>query len=306
MRIAVTGGAGFIGSHVAEAYLQAGHEVVVIDNLSTGCRDNVPDGAELVVADVTDPVLKEIFADYRVEVVNHHAAQVSVRLSVEDPLEDARQNVLGSLNVYEAARLAGVRRIILASSGGTVYGEQLWFPATEDHPLQPLSPYGAAKAAAEQYLLCYSRLHGLEAVILRYTNVYGPRQTSHGEAGVVAIFTEALLRGEQPVIYGDGQQTRDFIYVADVAAANVAALQPQASGIYNCCTGTETAVEALLHLLQQIIGNWVAPRYAPPRPGEVRRSVCSHARMSRELGWQPTTALPEGLAKTVQAWRRAL
>ncbi len=303
MRIAVTGGAGFIGSHVVEAYLQAGHEVIVVDNLSTGSRANVPEGAELVVMDVTDPALSELFTEYRVDVVNHHAAQTVVSRSVRDPLEDARQNVLGSLNVYEAARRAGVRRIIFASSGGTVYGELLRIPATEEHPLQPLSPYGAAKVAAEQYLLTYGRLYGLETVVLRYTNVYGPRQNPNGEAGVVAIFTERLLRGETPVVYGDGEQTRDYVYVADVAQANVAALQPQAHGVYNCCSGTETSVNALLHLLEQLIGVRCRPRYAPLRPGELKRSVCSYARIWRELGWYPRTPLVEGLEQTVRAFR---
>ncbi len=306
MNIAVTGGAGFIGSHVVEAYLRAGHEVLVIDDLSTGCRDYVPPEARLVVMDVNDPELSELLAEYHIEVVNHHAAQVSVSVSVEQPLWDAQRNVLGSLNVYEAARRAGVRRVILASSGGTVYGEQQHFPAFESHPLQPLSPYGVAKLAAEQYLLCYSRLYGLEAVILRYTNVYGPRQGTHGEAGVVAIFTGRLLQGEQPVIYGDGEQRRDFVYVGDIAEANVLALLPHAHGIYHCSSGQELTVNALLELLQQLIGTAISPRFAPRRPGEVRRSVCSYARIARELGWQPRTPLPEGLARTVAAFRRQM
>lgn len=304
MRIAVTGGAGFIGSHVVEVYLRAGHEVVVIDDLSTGCREHVPAEATFVHMDVCDPQLVEVLAGYHIEVVNHHAAQIAVSLSVEDPLRDARHNVLGSLNVYEAARRAGVRRVIFASSGGTVYGEQQTFPASEDHPLRPLSPYGVAKLAAEQYLLCYSRLYGLEVVVLRYTNVYGPRQNSHGEAGVVAIFTERLLCGEQPTIYGDGEQRRDFVYVGDIAEANLSALLPQARGIYHCSSGVELSINALLELLRQAIGVRTAPRFAPQRPGEVQRSVCSYARIARELGWQPRTPLPEGLMRTVAAFRK--
>jgi UDP-glucose 4-epimerase len=304
MRIAVTGGAGFIGSHVVERYLQAGHEVVVIDNLSTGCRENLPQGAELVVMDINDPGLTDLLAQRRIEVLNHHAAQVSVTLSVREPLFDAQQNVLGSLHVYEAARRAGVRRIILASSAGTVYGEPESLPATEEHPLQPLSPYGVAKIAAEYYLQCYSRLYGIEAVILRYSNVYGPRQSPEGEAGVVAIFIGRLLRGQEPVIYGDGEQTRDYVYVADIAEANLQALRPEARGVYNCCTGVETSVRALLEMLQQLLGVCSTPRYAPPRFGELRRSVCSYARIARELGWYPRTALPEGLLRTIEAFRK--
>ncbi|GBD06309.1 UDP-glucose 4-epimerase [bacterium HR21] len=303
MRIALTGGAGFIGSHVAEAYLRAGHEVLIVDNLSTGQRANVPEGAELVRMDVTDPGLVELFTERRIEVVNHHAAQVSVSVSVADPLRDARDNVLGSLNVYEAARRSGVRRIILASSGGTVYGEVTDGPATEESPVQPFSPYGAAKVAAEQYLLAYSRLYGIEAVVLRYTNVYGPRQNPVAEAGVVAIFASCLLRGQQPTVYGDGEQTRDYVYVEDVAEANVLALQPHARGIYNCCTGRETSVNALLRMLQELLGSVQPPRFAPLRPGEIRRSVCSYARIARELGWFPRTPLPEGLQRTVKAFR---
>ncbi len=305
MRIAVTGGAGFIGSHVVEAYLRAGHEVVVVDNLSTGRREHVPAGAAFVLMDVCDRALVEVLADYRIEVVNHHAAQIAVSVSVEDPLRDAQHNVLGSLNVYEAARRAGVRRVILASSGGTIYGEQQVFPASEEHPLQPLAPYGVAKLAAEQYLLCYSRLYGIEAVVLRYTNVYGPRQNPHGEAGVVAIFAERLLRGEQPVIYGDGEQKRDYVYVGDIAEANLCALRPQARGIYHCSSGVELSVNALLELLQQVVGVRTRPRFAPPRLGEVRRSVCSSARIERELGWRARTPLPEGLVHTVAAFRNA-
>ncbi|MCS6966102.1 MAG: NAD-dependent epimerase/dehydratase family protein [Candidatus Kapabacteria bacterium] len=304
MRIAVTGGAGFIGSHVAEAYLRAGHEVVVVDNLSTGCRANVPQGAELQVMDIADPALVEFLIEQRIEIVNHHAAQVSVHLSIQDPLRDAQYNVLGSLNVYEAARRAGVRRIIVASSGGTVYGEQQDLPVTEAHPLQPLSPYGVAKVAAEHYLRCYSRLYGIEAVVLRYTNVYGPRQNPYGEAGVVAIFTERLLRGQTPIIYGDGEQTRDYVYVTDVAEANVLALQPSACGVYNCCSGVETSVNALLEMLQQLVGTRLSPQYAPLRIGELRRSACSYARIACSLGWYPRTPLPEGLARTVAAFRK--
>lgn len=306
MRIALTGGAGFIGSHVAEAYLRAGHEVLVIDNLSTGQPEHVPKGAELVVMDVTDPALAELFAERHIEVVSHHAAQVSVSVSVAEPLRDAQENVLGSLNVYEAARRSGVRRIILASSGGTVYGDVLHGPATEEFPVQPFSPYGAAKVAAEQYLFAYSRLYGIEAVVLRYTNVYGPRQNPAAEAGVVAIFAACLLQGRRPTIYGDGEQTRDYVYVGDVAEANLLALQPRARGVYNCCSGRETSVKALLRMLQELVGVERPPQFAPLRPGEIRRSVCSYARIARELGWFPRTPLPEGLQRTVKAFREAM
>ncbi|MDT7924262.1 MAG: NAD-dependent epimerase/dehydratase family protein [Chlorobiota bacterium] len=301
MRIAVTGGAGFIGSHVVDAYVAAGHEVLVIDNLSTGRREYVHPQARLVVMDIADPAVEELLRRECIEVLNHHAAQIDLRYSVTHPEEDARQNILGSLRLYEAARRAGVRRIILASTGGAIYGEQQEFPAEEMHPTAPIAPYGVSKLAAEKYLECYARLYGIEAVVLRYTNVYGPRQNPKGEAGVVAIFLGKLLAGEPPLIYGDGEQTRDYIYVEDVARANLAALEPAASGVYNCSTGVETSVNALLHMLQQLTGRWIAPQYCAARPGELRRSVCSPERLRRELGWCPQVPLPEGLFRTLQA-----
>ncbi len=301
MRIAVTGGAGFIGSHVVDAYVAAGHEVLVIDNLSTGRREYVNSEARLVVMDIADPAVEELLRRERIEVLNHHAAQIDLRYSVTHPEEDARQNILGSLRLYEAACRAGVRRIIFASTGGAIYGEQREFPAEETHPTAPIAPYGVSKLAAEKYLECYVRLYGIEAVILRYTNVYGPRQNPKGEAGVVAIFLGKLLAGEPPLIYGDGEQTRDYIYVEDVARANLAALEPAASGVYNCSTGVETSVNALLRMLQQLTGRWVAPQYCAARPGELRRSVCSPERLRRELGWCPQVPLPEGLFRTLQA-----
>ncbi len=301
MRIAVTGGAGFIGSHVVDAYVAAGHEVLVIDNLSAGRREYVNSEARLVVMDIADPAVEELLRRERIEVLNHHAAQIDLRYSVTHPEEDARQNILGSLRLYEAACRAGVRRIIFASTGGAIYGEQREFPAEETHPTAPIAPYGVSKLAAEKYLECYGRLYGIEAVILRYTNVYGPRQNPKGEAGVVAIFLGKLLAGEPPLIYGDGEQTRDYIYVEDVARANLAALEPAASGVYNCSTGVETSVNALLRMLQQLTGRWIAPQYCAARPGELRRSVCSPERLRRELGWCPQVPLPEGLFRTLQA-----
>ncbi len=306
----ITGGAGFIGSHLAEGALRDGHRVIVLDNLSTGRRENVPEGAELVERDLRDPGLEELLRDRGVTVVSHHAAQANVRVSVEQPMVDAEANVLGSLGLIEACRHTGVRRILFASSGGTVYGEQEAFPCDEDHPTRPLSPYGCSKLAVEHYLLAYGRLGDLEPLVFRYANVYGPRQDPKGEAGIVAIFAERLLRGEPPRIFGDGLQTRDYVHVSDIVAVQRAALGQAAgrrwtSGVFNVGTGIETTLRSLYSRVQKTLGlDPVEPLYLPENRGELRRSALSHRRLAETFGVAPTVELDAGLAQTLPYYRR--
>ena len=306
MKILVTGGAGFIGSHVAEIYLRAGHEVWIVDDLSSGRPTNIPPEAHFVQAEITDAAVRRLLVDERIEVVNHHAAQMDVRRSVADPLFDARVNILGLLNILEGARQARCQRIIFASSGGTVYGEQDTFPATEDHSTCPISPYGVSKLAGERYLYFYHREHGLPSLSLRYANVYGPRQDPHGEAGVVAIFTQRLLAGETITINGDGQQTRDYVFVNDVARANLAALTVAYSGAINIGTGLETTVNTLAEHLQRITGSRDRAQHGAAKPGEQRRSVLSWSRAADRLNWKPLVSLADGLEKTVASLRTAV
>ncbi|MFM7543299.1 MAG: NAD-dependent epimerase/dehydratase family protein [Ignavibacteria bacterium] len=303
MKIAITGGAGFIASHIADAYVSLGHEVFIIDNLSTGKLENIPSQATFIEMDVNDPALPELFMDEKFDIVNHHAAQMDVRVSVQDPSFDARINILGGLNVYESAFKSGVKKIIFASSGGTVYGDQEYFPADEHHPTKPISPYGIAKLSNEQYLYYYAHVHGLPFVAFRYANVYGPRQNPHGEAGVIAIFTQKLLRGEQPIINGDGLQTRDYVYVGDVVQANVLALQPQMIGAYNIGTAIETDVNTLFRHLRDLTGSQCEEQHAPAKQGEQLRSVLSHERIHAAFGWTPRMNLIEGLSKTVDSFK---
>lgn len=305
MKILITGGAGFIGSHVADQYIAEGHQVAVVDNLATGKLENVNPAARLYRMNIEDPAMEEIFSREKPEVVNHHAAQVDVRKSVSDPVFDARTNILGTLHLLEKAVQYRVRRFIFASSGGAIYGDPPAgvAAAREEDPLRPMSPYGAAKAAAELYLFTYWVTHGLPYVALRYGNVYGPRQDPLGEAGVVAIFTQKLFRGEQPVINGDGLQTRDYVYVGDVARANLLALKTDVSGPFNIGTGVETDVNKLFRHLTQLTGKPVPQVHGPAKPGEQRRSVLDWSRSLRELGWRPQVSLEEGLRKTVEFFK---
>jgi UDP-glucose 4-epimerase len=301
----ITGGAGFIGSHLAADAVAQGHRVVVLDNLSTGRRENVPAGAELIERDLREDGVERVIAEHGVTVVSHHAAQANVRVSVEEPLLDAEANVLGSLKLIQACRKAGVRRFLFASSGGTVYGEQESFPCDEDHPLRPLSPYGCSKLAVEQYLQAYGRLGDLDPIVVRYANVYGPRQDPKGEAGIVAIFAERLLRGEPPRIFGDGLQTRDYVHVSDVVAVQRAALQRWSPGVYNVGTGVETTLRALFSRVQEALGGErIEPIYLPENRGELRRSALSHRRLAEGLGVAPTVDLQAGLAATLPYYRQ--
>jgi len=290
-----------------EAYLAAGDEVSVLDDLSTGRVENVPAGARLVRADIRSPEARALVAGGGFAILNHHAAQMDVRRSVEDPVFDAQVNVVGLLNLLEGARAGGVRRIVFASSGGTVYGDGAPTPTTETAAKLPASPYGTAKLTSEYYLATFTQLFGMEAVALRYANVYGPRQNPHGEAGVVAIFGKRLLEGEPITIFGDGEQTRDLVYVEDVAAANLLAaerplpaLQSLDSRAFNVGTGIETSVNRLADLIVQATARPGDVRRAPARAGEILRSALAVTKAERELGWRPRVALPDGLARTMR------
>lgn len=306
-RVLVTGGAGFIGSHVAEAYRDRGDRVWVVDDLSTGRASNVPDGVEFRRMDIGDAELDALFREAGgFDVVNHHAAQIDVRKSVADPRADARINIDGLLNVLECSRRHGVGRFVFVSSGGVVYGEAEHRPTREDAPKQPVSPYGVTKLAAEYYLYYYHQVHGLDYVALRYSNVYGPRQDPHGEAGVVAVFSSRILAGEGLTIFGDGEQTRDYVYVGDVVAANMALSEgplERAAAVddraFNVATGTETTVNTLARLLMEAAGREVPVQYAPERAGELRNSSLDTGRL-RGRGWSPQVPLAEGLRRTYE------
>ncbi len=303
MRILVTGGAGFIGSLVAEKLLELGHQVVVLDDLSTGSEENIPDGVEFVKGDITDrQLVSELMGDTRFDVVNHHAAQMDVRSSVEDPTFDARVNILGILNLLQSSIKTGVKKFMFASTGGAVYGEQERFPADEDHPTRPVSPYGISKLAGEKYLFYYQVQYGLQTVIMRYANIYGPRQNPFGEAGVVAIFSHKLTCGEQVIINGDGLQTRDYIYVGDAVTANLRALDNANSITFNVGTGIETDVVTLYKHLAEAAGTDLPPHHGPAKPGEQRRSVISPQFAHESLGWTPKVSLAEGLVITFRSF----
>ena len=299
--ICVTGGAGFIGSHVADALLERGHRVIIVDDLSTGRRELAPEGAELHVVDIRSPEAAELIGDLGVEILVHHAAQIDVRRSVEDPRADADVNVCGSVGLVEAGRRARLRQVVFASTGGAIYGEQEVHPANENHPAKPVSPYGVAKLAVEQYLYYFHHEHGLDATCLRYANVYGPRQNPLGEAGVVAIFLHRLLAGERPTINGDGGQTRDYTFVGDVVRANLAAVGRSGFGIYNVGTGVETDVNRLYDLLRAAVGSDLEPAHGPAKGGEQRRSSISSEKLRRDLGVSVDTPLEEGV-RTTAAW----
>jgi len=328
--VLVTGGAGFIGSHVVDALIAEGHQVVVVDNLSSGKEENINPKAQFYLMDICDPKLEEIFAKERIEWVNHHAAQIDVRKSVADPGEDARINIQGLLNILESCRRYEARGIIFASSGGVVYGEPEQLPVPEDYPKGPLSPYGVSKLCSEYYIYYYHRIHGLPYIALRYGNVYGPRQDPHGEAGVVAIFAGKMLAlrsncaeqamhsycaqqaGETPTVFGDGEQLRDYVFVTDVAIANLAAMRCLAElssprsiddQAYHIGTGIGASVNELFAHLKEIIGFRGDALHGPERKGELRKIFLDISKAERELGWKPLVSFPAGLKRTVEFFR---
>jgi UDP-glucose 4-epimerase len=304
MKIVVTGGAGFIGSHVVDSYVAAGHEVIVVDNLSTGKREQVNPAARLVLMDVNDPALRDLFAVERPDVVNHHAANASVSLSVGQPLFDATQNVLGTISVLEAARRSAVARFIYISSGGAMYGNPEYLPVDEHHPSNPVSPYALSKHTGERYVRIYGTEHQLIWTCLRYANVYGPRQDPYGEAGVISIFCQNLVDGVAPEIHWDGEQTRDFVYVGDVARANLLALEGGEGQAYNVGTGVGTSINSLYATLMDVSGYDLEPRHGPRRPGDARDSYLACDRIAQDLNWKAEVALRQGLARTWEHYRR--
>ena len=304
MKALVTGGAGFIGSHVVDVFVRHGHEVVIVDDLSTGRASNLNPAARFYQLDIRDPKLAEVFETERPDYVSHHAAQMDVRRSVAEPLFDADVNILGSINLIECARRNQVRRFVYISTGGAVYGEPEYLPCDEAHPINPICQYGASKHTVEHYLYMYQINYGLNYTVLRYPNVYGPRQDPRGEAGVVAIFTGQMLTDKQVVINGDGEQQRDFVYVGDCAHANLlAATSGQASGIYNLGVGRGTSINEIFSALQKITGYSKPPVYGPARLGETRRIYLDARKAREQLGWTPTISLEAGLQQTVEYFK---
>lgn len=307
MKILITGGAGFIGSNVADRYLELGHQVVIVDNLITGQRENIPEKAKFYQVDICDAdKIAGIFDDEKPEVVNHHAAQMDVRKSVDDPIYDANVNVLGGLNLLQNCIRYKTRKFIFASTGGAIYGEQDYFPADEHHPLRPLSPYGITKLTTEKYLYFYHLTYGLNYTVLRYANVYGPRQNPHGEAGVVAIFAERILTGQQPIINGDGFQTRDYVYVGDVVNANELVLKNGDKSIFNIGTGIETNVNELFANIVKSTSRDIREQHGEAKPGEQKRSVLDSSLIYKELNWEPSVPLNVGIQNTVEFFRNKL
>jgi UDP-glucose 4-epimerase len=298
MKILLTGAAGFIGSWVADAYIKEGHEVLILDNLSSGKKENIPADALFIEGDIRDEnIVRSIFADFRPDIVNHHAAQIDVRKSVEDPAYDASVNIIGTLRLLESSVRGGVKKFMFASTGGAIYGEPENIPADEKTPPMPISPYGTSKYAVEKYLEYYRHVYSLEYVALRYANVYGPRQNPHGEAGVVAIFCSRILSGKPCIVFGDGAQTRDYVYVGDVARANLSALTSP-SGSYNIGTEVETSVNGLIDELKEASGMEFYVQYAEARTGEVVRISLDVRLAGKVLGWNPDVTLRKGIKNT--------
>lgn len=304
MKIIVTGGAGFIGSHVVDTFINHGHEVVIVDDLSTGRRSNLNPSATFYQVDIRSPEMESIFEKEQPQIVDHHAAQMDVRRSVEDPLFDADVNVLGSIKLIELARKYNVERFIYISTGGAVYGEPEYLPCDEDHPINPICPYGASKHTVEHYLFMYRELYNLDYIVLRYPNVYGPRQDPHGEAGVVAIFSGQMLKNSPVVINGDGEQERDFVYVLDCARANLLALNTENTNtIFNLGFGVGTTINEVYENLKEITDYQLTAKHGPPKAGETRRIFLKAKKADEYLDWKPTVNLKTGLGETVKYFR---
>lgn len=303
MNILVTGGAGFIGSQIADEYIKLGHNVVVVDNMSTGVKEFINNGAKFYEMDIRDEKINGILKENKIEIINHHAAQIDLRKSVDDPKFDVDVNVLGSMNLLENAVKQNVKKFIFASTGGAIYGEHDYFPADENHPTRPYAPYGINKNTVEKYLFYYNHVYGLNYIVFRYANVYGPRQNPSGECGVVAIFTDKILKGVLPLINGDGGQTRDYVYVGDVVKANVLALNAKGPVIYNIGTSVETDVNYIFSRVNEYAGTGFKENHGPPKKGEQRRSVLSYEKIKNELGWNPEVNMDEGLKKTIEYFK---
>ena len=303
MKILVTGAAGFIASQIADALIEAGHKVVILDDLSTGFENNINPKAKFIKANICDKSLYKLFETEKFDVVNHHAAQMDVRRSVKDPEFDATTNILGTINLLQNSAKHGIKKFMFASTGGAVYGEQDYFPADEKHNTQPKSPYGISKLAVEKYLYFYHSEYKLNYTILRYANIYGPRQNPFGEAGVVAIFSTKLLKDEQPIINGHGKQTRDYVFVGDVVKANLLTLKDQSSDIYNIGTGIETDVNQLFHFINNITNAKKEEKHGPVAAGEQLRSVITSDKLFNKFGWKPSTKLEDGLKTTVDFFK---
>ena len=300
--IMVTGGAGFIGSHLVDAYVNNGHKVVIVDDLSTGKRDNLNSEAKFYEIDIKSPDVEDIFVEEEIDIVNHQAAQASAQMSINDPTFDAVTNIIGTLNLLEICRRREVQKFIFSSSVAT-YGEQEFFPADESHPQRPVNPYGVAKLSAEKYIRLYFDQLGLDYTIFRYANVYGPRQDPFGEGGVVAVFSQKMDAGEQPLINGDGMQTRDFIYVGDVVEANLLATGSADVGEYNLSTSKETSVIGLFREIKDITGSSLEPKYGPAKKGDQQRSVIDNTKAISTFGWKPKVDLRVGLTETVSFFK---
>jgi len=303
MKILVTGGAGFIGSWIVDRLINQGDEVVIVDNLSTGEEKNINKSAKFYKLDIQDPKIEDIFQQEKIDIVNHHAAQIDVRKSVSEPIFDANINVLGGINLLQLCIKYKIKKFIFASSGGTVYGEQKFYPATEDHPTQPISPYGINKLTIEHYLWYYYMVYNLKYIVLRYANIYGPRQDPWGEAGVVAIFINKILHNQQPIINGDGNQTRDYTYIDDVVEANMLAMNSDITGVFNVGTGIETSVNKLFYMILDTMKANVKEVHCPPKEGEIIRSCLDYTRIKETLGWQPKIKLEEGIRQTVEYFK---
>ena len=301
-----TGGAGFIASQISDAFIEAGHDVVILDDLSTGFEKNINTKAKFVKMNIRAPEIEKLFKKEKFDIVNHHAAQMDVRKSVADPAFDANINIIGTINLLQNSVKHGIKKFMFASTGGAVYGEQLFFPANESHQTNPVSPYGISKLSVEKYLFYYQNEYGLNSTILRYANIYGPRQNPFGEAGVVSIFCNKMLNGEQTIINGEGKQTRDYVYVKDIVKANLLTLTDEKSSVYNVGTGIETDVNKLFSMLNEIIGNCQVEKHGPAAPGEQMRSVITSDKLFENLNWKPSTSLNDGLKHTVSFFQNNL
>lgn len=306
MKILITGGAGFIGSHLVDALIKRKHKLIVVDNLSSGLKENLNPKAKFYYLDIRSKKLDNVFQKERPEIVFHCAAQINLRKSIAHPLKDARINILGSLNLLENCRKYKIKKIIFSSTGGAIYGDTKNIPTPEDFPANPPSPYGIAKLTIEKYLHYYYQVFGLPYFSLRYSNVYGPRQNPKNEAGVIAIFSEKILKGEKVVINGDGRQTRDYVYIDDVVRANLLALRRKGIGVFNIGTEKETSVREIFKMLKKITQTKIKAIYGPPIKGEQRRSCLAIKKAKRELGWSPEVGLDDGLKKTVQWFKKKI